>query len=118
MTISSEEVQAEFKAAREQGRSAGQMAGGAPSDSDQDAAGGSGGTGGYGTSPDTGLAQNRANGPDSNPEHPATRELSRGERFDADQGGGRASDAVDFEAVLTEDGNEADSGAVTEGQQP
>lgn len=140
MTINQQDVSDAFKDAQAQGQSAGQMAGGAPSESNQDAAGGSGGTGGYGTSPDSGLDRDQANGPDANADHPATRELSRGERFDMEQGGGRGSDAVDFESELAADqrahqdqgqgfiasdgatdtgaDSSPDAKAVTEGQQP
>ena len=117
MPISNEEIQGEFKDAQARSKAGGEMLGGAPEASDGDAAGGSSGTGGYGNAQNRTL-QGPTGGPDENPDHPATRELSRGERFDLEQGGGRASDAVDFEAELAEDGNEADSGAVTEGQQP
>lgn len=136
MAINGEDVRNEFKAAQAQGQSAGQMAGGAPGESDQDAAGGSGGTGGYGKAQNQSFHQGQTGGPDENVEHPATRELSRGERFDVEQGGGRSSDEVDFEAELAEDqaahqdhgqgfiasegetDTGADAGAVTEGQQP
>jgi hypothetical protein len=108
--INDREVRDEFKQAQAMG--GGQQLGGGPGASDQDAAGGSSGTGGYGN------AQNQSfhQGQPSDPQKPVTRELSRGERFDMEQGGGRADDAVDFEQELAD--GEADSGAVTEGQQP
>jgi hypothetical protein len=117
MGINSEDLRDEFKEAQAQGQAAERMAGGAPSASDQDAAGGSGGTGGYGNAQNQSLHQGQTGGPDANAEHPATRELSRGERFDLEQGGGRGADAVDFEQELAQDDG-LDKGAVTEGQQP
>lgn len=110
MPISDREVRDEFKQAQAQG--GGQQLGGGAGPADQDAAGGSSGTGGYGN------AQNQSfhQGQSTDPQKPVTRELSRGERFDMEQGGGRAADAVDFEAGLAD--GEADKGAVTEGQQP
>jgi len=110
VTISNREARDEFKQAQAQG--GGQQLGGGAGPEDQDAAGGSSGTGGYGN------AQNQSfhQGQTTDPQKPVTRELSRGERFDMQQGGGRASDAVDFEQELVE--GEADRGAVTKGQQP
>ncbi len=121
MTISNREVTDEFKQAQSQG-GASQLGGGADA-ADQDAAGGSSGTGGYGN------AQNQANhqGQPTDYQKPVTRELSRGERYDMEQGGGRAADAVDFESELQEDEKEREArgqrwideqGTVTEGQQP
>ena len=114
MTIRDSEIQDEFKQAQAQG--GGQQLGGGAGASDNDAAGGSSGTGGYGNAQNQSFHQGQNGGPDENPAHPVRRELSRGERFDLEQGGGRAADAVDFEEDLTETG--ADGGAVTEGQQP
>jgi hypothetical protein len=121
VTISNREVRDEFKQAQAQG--GGQQLGGGAEAADQDAAGGSSGTGGYGNAQNQSLHQ----GQPSDPQKPVTRELSRGERFDLEQGGGRAADAVDFEQELQEDrqgeaflaqASDADAGAVTEGQQP
>jgi len=117
MAIDNEEVTEEFKLAQTQAQPAERMLGGAPSASDQDAAGGSSGTGGYGNAQNQSFHQGQNGGPDSQAEHPTTRELSRGERFDLEQGGGRGPDSVDFEAELAEEG-QPDAGAVTEGQQP
>jgi hypothetical protein len=130
MTISNRDVIDEFKQAGAQG--SGQQLGGGPGASDQDAAGGSSGTGGYGNAQNQAFHQGQTGGPDQAPTHPSTRELSRGERYDMEQGGGRADDAVDFEEELKEDQQEhqdrgqrwlddngdLDQGAVTEGQQP
>jgi hypothetical protein len=114
VTINNNEIRDEFKQAQAQG--GGQQLGGAADPADQDAAGGSSGTGGYGNAQNQSFHQGQTGGPDAQPEHPARRELSRGERFDLEQGGGRAADAVDFEAELQ--AGPADAGAVTEGQQP
>jgi len=126
MPISDRDVREEFKQAQAQG--GGQQLGGGAGPADQDAAGGSSGTGGYGN------AQNQSfhQGQTSDHDKPATRELSRGERYDMEQGGGRSADSVDFEEELKEDqragqdpaqafiggGGDPDAGAVTEGQQP
>lgn len=132
MTIDNREVVDEFKTPQAQAQAGNQPTGGGAGGSDQDAAGGSSGSGGYGNAQNQSLHQGQAGGPDSNPDHPAMRELSRGERFDVEQGGGRGADAVDFEEELTEDQREhqdrgqgfldgegeVDTGAVTEGQQP
>jgi len=95
--INDREARAEFKQAQALG--GGKQLGGGAEAADQDAAGGSSGAGGYGN------AQNQSfhQGQPSDPHKPATRELSRGERFDMEQGGGRADDAVDFEQELAED---------------
>jgi hypothetical protein len=89
----------EFGGNREQGQSAGQ-AGGGPRPSDLSNAGGSSGTGGYGSS------QNVVNQQDqqaqaeqsglagSDRERPVSEGQSRGERFDEEQGGGRGMDSV------------------------
>ncbi len=95
MTISNREVTDEFKQAQSQG-GASQLGGGADA-ADQDAAGGSSGTGGYGN------AQNQANhqgqqqaqtgyGSGQDIGHDASQ--SRGEAFDEQQGGGRGADSV------------------------
>jgi hypothetical protein len=120
MDISRDEIREEFRQAQAQG--GGTMLGGGAEAEDQDAAGGSSGAGGYGQAQNRSLHEDR-----SGDTTPATRELSRGERYDMEQGGGRASDAVDFERELQEDQREhQDRGqsfideedAVTEGQQP
>ena len=125
MTIKDSEIQEEFK--QQQARGAGQQLGGGPGGSDEDAAGGSSGTGGYGNAQNQSFHQGQTGGPDENVSHPAQSELSRGERFDMEQGGGRAADSVDFEEELQEDRQgqdyidslgDADGKAVTEGQQP
>ena len=104
MTITNREVVDEFKQAQSQG--AGPQLGGGPGSADQDAAGGSSGSGGYGNAQNQNSHQGQTGGPDEGPSHPATRELSRGERFDMEQGGGRSDDAVDFEEELKEDQQE------------
>jgi hypothetical protein len=130
VTIKDSEIQDEFKQVQAQG--GGQQLGGGAGASDQDAAGGSSGTGGYGNAQNQSNHQGQTGGPDESPEHPVRRELSRGERFDLEQGGGRAADAVDFEAQGDDDQQDRenrgqewldaqagpDAGAVTEGQQP
>lgn len=130
MTISNREVVDEFKQAQAQG--GGQQLGGGAEAGDQDAAGGSSGTGGYGNAQNQSFHQGQTGEPDEGPQHPARRELSRGERFDLEQGGGRAGDAVDFEAELSDDQQERENrgqdwldaqsgsggGDVTERQQP
>lgn len=121
MTIKNSEILDEFKQAQAQG--GGSQLGGGPTAADEDAAGGSSGAGGYGN------AQDHANLPGQTEDHqkPVTRELSRGDRFDMEQGGGRADDAVDFGDDLQADERERESlgqrfiddqGAATEGQQP
>ncbi len=114
MTISNREIREEFKQAQAQG--GGQQLGGGGNPADQDAAGGSSGAGGYGNAQNQSFHQGQTGGRDENPSHPARRELSRGERFDLEQGGGRADDAVDFESELQE--GDIDAGARSEGQQP
>jgi hypothetical protein len=130
VTISNREIRDEFKQAQSQG--GGQQLGGGASASDQDSDGGSSGTGGYGNAQNQSLHQGQNGGPDESPQHPVRRELSRGERYDLEQGGGRADDAVDFEAEVREDrlapedrgqawidaqqGSDGDT--VTDGQQP
>jgi hypothetical protein len=130
VTISNREIRDEFKQAQAQG--GGQQLGGGAQPSDQDAAGGSSGTGGYGNAQNQSSHQGQTGGPDEGPQHPVRRELSRGERFDLEQGGGRAADAIDVEAGLDDDqqarenrGQEwidgqagSDAGAATEGRQP
>jgi hypothetical protein len=130
VAISREEILGEFK--QNNAQSGGDMLGGGADPADKDAAGGSSGTGGYGNAQNQSNHQGQTGGPDSNSTKPVTRELSRGERYDMEQGGGRADDAVDFEAELAEDQQahqdrgqgfiasegEGDTGAVTEGQQP
>jgi hypothetical protein len=97
VTISKGEVADEFKQAQAQG--GGRQIGGGPEAADQDGAGGSSGTGGYGN------AQNQSfhQGGTDDPDKPVTRELSRGERFDLEQGGGRASDALDSDEAEDRD---------------
>lgn len=114
MTISNREIMDEFKEAQAQG--GGRQIGGGAEPADQDAAGGSSGTGGYGDAQNQSFHQGQTGGPDEAPGPPARRELSRGERYDLEQGGGRADDAVDFEEDLKE--GRSDAGAVTGGQQP
>jgi hypothetical protein len=114
VTIKDGEIRDEFKQAQALG--GGQQLGGGADPADKDAAGGSSGTGGYGNAQNQSFHQGQTGGPDAQPGHPAHRELSRGERFDMEQGGGRAADAVDFEAEL-QDG-QIDGGADTEAQQP
>ena len=98
MTITNREVIDEFKQAQAQG--GGQQLGGGPEAADQDAAAGSSGTGGYGN------AQNQSfhQGQTTDPQKPVTREISRGERYDMEQGGGRASDSLGSDDDL--DGDE------------
>jgi hypothetical protein len=120
MDISRDEIREEFQQA--QAQAGGTMLGGGVEAADQDAAGGSSGAGGYGQAQNRTLQQDR-----SGDATPATRELSRGERFDMEQGGGRASDAVDVERELQEGQREHqdrgqrfidEEGAATEGRQP
>jgi hypothetical protein len=91
VTITNREVVDEFKQAQSQG--GGQQIGGGSDPADQDAAGGSSGTGGYGNAQNQSFHQGQTN----DPQKPVTRELSRGERFDLEQGGGRGVDSLDEE---------------------
>lgn len=122
MTIEREDIIQEFAA--QQTLASGTMVGGGAGPADIAEAGGSSGEGGYGLDEDRQFA---TGGSDEAPAHPAQRELSRGERYDMEQGGGRASDAIDFERELKEDQHDHqdqgqrfidEEGAVTEGQQP
>jgi hypothetical protein len=92
MSISNREVIDEFKEAQAAGRTGGSQAGGGPSAADQDASGGSSGTGGYGKAQNQSLHQGQ-----EGPGAPLINreEVSRGERFDLEQGGGRGIDALD-----------------------
>jgi hypothetical protein len=100
VTITNREVIEEFKQA--QGQSGSQLGGG-PGAADEDAAGGSSGTGGYGNAQNQSLHQGQNGGPDDRPDKPVTRELSRGERFDLEQGGGRGVDSLDADDDVDED---------------
>lgn len=95
MTITDREVIEEFRDQQKLAQTGGKMIGGGPGLSDQDADGGSSGTGGYGNAQDqqfqgqnAGLDTQSAigTGPDG---------LSRGERFDVEQGGGRGPDELE-----------------------
>jgi len=127
VTITNQEVIDEFKEAQARVQGGGSQLGGGAAEADLDSAGGSSGTGGYGNGQNQANHQGQDPGPDANPEKPVTRELSRGERYDLAQGGGRADDAVDFGRDLTQDERDRQErgqrfidgqGGVTEGQQP
>lgn len=126
MPISKSDVIDEFREAEALTQTGSPLGGGAEP-SDQDSAGGSSGTGGYGNAQDRANHQGQNAGPDAALEHPNARELSRGERFDLEQGGGRGDDAVDFGEELKEDQQEHqdrgqrfidEEGAISEGRQP
>lgn len=119
MAIDDSDVTDAFKEAQTQG--GGTQIGGGPGAADQNAAGGSSGTGGYGGAMDASVDE----GDYGESDRPVERELSRGERYDMEQGGGRGPDSVDFQAELQQDPREQqgqrfidEHGAVTEGQQP
>lgn len=102
MGITKGEVIDEFRQAQAQG--GGRQVGGGAEAADQDAAAGSSGVGGYGNAQnqsfhDQGVDQ----GPTGDAERSATRDLSRGERFDLEQGGGRGDDALDPDDDVDED---------------
>lgn len=90
MTITNREVIEEFKDAQAQAQTGGRQVGGGPSAADQDAAGGSSGEGGYGAAQIDSLGRGEDGG-----RHVPGDGLSRGERFDLEQGGGRGDDALD-----------------------
>jgi len=104
MAITDREVIEEFREQQKQAQTGGKMFGGGPGPSDMDAAGGSSGTGGYGQAQNQQFHQGQNPGPDAqtapgvNPDG-----LSRGERFDLEQGGGRGPDALDTTNELEED---------------
>ena len=104
MAITDREVIEEFREQQKQAQTGGKMFGGGPGPSDMDAAGGSSGTGGYGQAQNQQFHQGQNPGPDAqtapgvNPDG-----LSRGERFDLEQGGGRSSDELDTTNELEED---------------
>ena len=106
MTIDNREVVDEFKQSQSQG-SASQL-GGVPGAADRDPEGGNSEIGGYGNDQGPADLQDQADlqGQPGDYERPVTRDLSRGERFDMEQGGGRAADAVGAESELTEDEQE------------
>lgn len=92
MTITNREVIDEFKEVQGLAKTGGQQMGGGPAAADQDAAGGSSGSGGYGQAQNQSLHQGQE-GPGAPPI--ARDDVSRGERFDLEQGGGRGPDALD-----------------------
>jgi hypothetical protein len=96
MTITDREVIEEFRDQQKLAQTGGQMIGGGPGQSDMDSAGGSSGTGGYGNAQNQQSHQGQNEGPDSQ-SAPGTNPdgLSRGERFDLEQGGGRGPDELD-----------------------
>ena len=104
MTITNREVIEEFQEQQRQAQTGGKMFGGGAESADQDAAGGSSGEGGYGNAQNQQFHQGQSAGPDaqtapgSNPDG-----LSRGERFDLEQGGGRGVDSLDTNNELQED---------------
>lgn len=95
MAIDDREVTDEFRQA--QSRGGGRQLGGGPEAADQDAAGGSSGAGGYGNAQNQSLREGRADAPQK------SREISRGERFDNEQGGGRGDDSLDSDDNLDDD---------------
>ena len=100
MTITDREVIEEFREQQKLGQTGGRMIGGGPDASDLDSAGGSSGTGGYGNAQN----QNQNDGPDAQTARGTNPDgLSRGERFDLEQGGGRSSDELDTTNELEED---------------
>ena len=101
MTITDREVIEEFREQQKLAQTGGRMIGGGAGQSDLDSAGGSSGTGGYGNAQDQ---QSQDAGPDSRAA-PGTNPdgLSRGERFDVEQGGGRSSDELETTNELEED---------------
>ena len=104
MAISDREVIEEFREQQKLAQTGGRMIGGGPGVSDQDSAGGSSGTGGYGNAQNQQFHQGQNDGPDSQMAHGVNPDgLSRGERFDLEQGGGRSSDELDTTNELEED---------------
>lgn len=73
----------------------GRQMGGGPERSDVAAPGGSSGSGGYGNAQNQQNHQGQARAPG---EGSSDEQLSRGERFDEAQGGGRGADAVSYDA--------------------
>jgi len=101
MAISDREVIEEFRDQQKLAQTGGRMIGGGAGRSDLDSAGGSSGTGGYGNAQDQ---QSQDSGPDSRAAFGANPDgLSRGERFDVAQGGGRGPDELDTTNELEED---------------
>ena len=95
MTIGNREVMDEFKLAQAQG--GGRQLGGGAKSADQDAAGGSSGSGGYGNAFD----QASDTGDEGGARTRISRELSRGERHDLEQGGARSVDSLEPADELT-----------------
>ena len=101
MTITDREVIEEFRDQQKLAQTGGRMIGGGPGASDLDSDGGSSGTGGYGNAQDQ---QSQDAGPDTRTAPGAKRDgLSRGERFDVEQGGGRGPDELETTNELEED---------------
>lgn len=101
MTITDREVIEEFRNQQKLAGTGGRMIGGGPGASDLDSDGGSSGTGGYGKAQDQ---QSQDAGPDTRTAPGVNRDgLSRGERFDVEQGGGRGPDALETTNELEED---------------
>jgi hypothetical protein len=105
MPITNEQVRDEFKDAQRQAATGGSQTGGGPNASDEDAAGGSSGEGGYGQGQNQAFRQGQAVGPDEIGDLRTSSGLSRGERFDQEQGGGRGDDQVDMMDDLAADQN-------------
>ena len=80
-----------------QGETGGAQLGGGPSQSDMASPGGSSGSGGYGKDQQSANDQGQQFARESRIGHDEGQ--SRGERFDEEQGGGRAADSVSSEAI-------------------
>jgi hypothetical protein len=78
----------------DQGETGGTQMGGAPTQSDMAAPGGSSGTGGYGKDQQSANDQGQARGGTGHDE-----QQSRGERFDEEQGGGRGPESISSDDV-------------------
>ena len=104
MSITDREVIEEFRDQQKLAQTGGRMIGGGPGASDMDSDGGSSGTGGYGNAQNQQFQQGQNQGPDSH-DAPGTNPdgLSRGERFDLEQGGGRGVEELDTTNELEED---------------
>ena len=116
MAISDREVIEEFRDQQKLAQTGGRMIGGGPGVSDLDSDGGSSGTGGYGKAQDQ---QSQDSGPDSRAESGANPDgLSRGERFDVEQGGGRGPDELTTNELEEDQQAHQDRGqSITEDQE-
>ena len=88
----------------------GNQLGGGPSQSDNAAAGGSSGTGGYGKDQQSAAHQGQAQGASGHDEH-----QSRGERFDEEQGGGRGPESISADEVAQVGGSDGSFDQHTDG---